>query len=276
MTYTRDNGDGKRAINRVETFVGALNGRRIQDLNDFSGVLAECADLVRGEYPQVTGGALNNARGDWYESVIALGAIEYVREHKSPYTMVNLPNISSYSCENLYIEEISGLIGDLRQVLLDSADVSLISSNPDFVIVSSALLDLDDVSAGTKEDVEYAFTLYREIDGECAFADIVGYSSVKSGLRPDRRLQIAHEGSLMKALYRHVQTRLWEIDAPGTSYYGFSMTVGNADREALKTVATHSIVDVSSKPESAVDALFAVNSGEELTAALDVILNDAD
>ncbi|WP_373695840.1 Cfr10I/Bse634I family restriction endonuclease [Brunnivagina elsteri] len=37
--------------------------------------------------------------------------------------------------------------------------------------------------------------------GKCNLKDIIGYASIKTSLRPDRRLQIPHEGSLMKAIY---------------------------------------------------------------------------
>lgn len=274
MTYTSDNGDGTRSINRIETFVGALAGQSILGIADFTAHLALAEQLVINEYPNVSRNALNNARGDWYETLIAFGALEYATEHESAYVMVNLPNISTYSCEDLYVDEVSDLIADLRRVLIETADVSLISSNPDFVVVSARHLDFLDTSDGSAEDVENTIRLYEDLDGKCDFEDIIGYVSVKSGLRPDRRLQIAHEGSLMKALYRHVQTRLWAIDAPGIRYYGLTGAATEADRQALKTVATHSIVDVSGRPESAVDQLFVVNSGQQLREALDQIIPD--
>lgn len=273
MPYTRVNADGSRTINRVETFVDALEGAEVLSLEKFEDVLGAAAELVKKEHPQVATGALNNARGDWYESLIALGVFEYVVEYEPPYMMVRLPNISTFQCENLYEDEISQLIGSLREVLAAGPDVSLISSNPDFVIVNAALLDLDDTSDGDADSIDYTNSLYLKMVGCCTFNDIVGYSSVKSGLRPDRRLQIAHEGSLMKALYRHIQTRLWRINAPGLRYFGIAGSCTNADREALKTVATHSIIDVSSTPESAVDGLFQVRSGDDLTVALQTILH---
>lgn len=273
MAYTRENPDGTRAINSVETFVGALDGRPVLGIVDFEQFILDAEALINAEYPQVSRGALNNVRGDWYESLILLGSSQYSRIQKTKYTLVRLPNVNSFSCENLYVEEISGLVGDLRSVLHEVADVSLISSNPDFVIISSELLNIRDTLQGKVEDIEYLGGIYRDLAGHCRFEQIAGYCSVKSGLRPDRRLQIAHEGSLMKALYRHIQTRLWAIDAPGIRYYGIAGACTDADRAALKTVATHSIVDVSSVPESAVNGLFAVNSGQQLQEALDTILS---
>lgn len=77
----------------------------------------------------------------------------------------------------------------------------------------------------------------------------------------------------MKALYRHIQTRQWLIGARGIKFYGMTMRFGKADEKALKTVATHSIVDVLGTPESAVDKLYAVPGGAELDDLLEEILN---
>ncbi len=264
--------DGTISVNRLEAFVVALGGRSSFDIPNFNDFIVEIEEAIREEHPDVTRGALNNARGDWYETLIALGAHEFATDTESDFAFVRLPNVNAFSCENLYVPEIAELISQLREVLRAEADVSLISSNPDFVIVSSRLVDLFDLAEVDVESIGRLNSLYETLEGQCDFNDIVAYSSVKSGLRPDRRLQIAHEGSLMKALYRHIQTRLWAIDANGIKYFGIAGSCGDADREALKTVATHSIVDVLGKPESAVDGLFQVNNPDQLRKALQEIL----
>ena len=75
----------------------------------------------------------------------------------------------------------------------------------------------------------------------------------------------------MKALYKHIQTRDWLIDAPGIKFYAFTQKFNLADAKGLKTVATHSIIDVSSRPQSAVDRMFRVNSSARVFAALEEI-----
>lgn len=77
----------------------------------------------------------------------------------------------------------------------------------------------------------------------------------------------------MKAIYRHIQTRLWITDTPGIKYYAVSAEIKDADLKALRTVATHSIVTVTAKPEAAVDELYAVNSGPQLSSFLHDILS---
>lgn len=215
MAKVTQHEDGNFSVNRIEAFTEALNGRSPFELDNYMAFIEEIEEGVRAEYPAVSRGALNNARGDWYESLIALGANEYSRREASPFALVRLPNVNVFDCERLYQVEISELIAGLRVSLREEADVSLISSNPDFVVVSTEVIELPDTLAGQPKDLDELNSLYAGLEGVCQFDQVSAYCSVKSGLRPDRRLQIAHEGSLMKALYRHVQTRLWAIDAPG-------------------------------------------------------------
>ncbi|UAB77339.1 Cfr10I/Bse634I family restriction endonuclease [Erythrobacter sp. SCSIO 43205] len=272
MAKVTHHDNGSISVNRTDAFVEAIDNRSAFDLPNFGEFIREIEEGIREEHEGVTRGALNNSRGEWYETLIALAANEFARTEGTEFALVRLPNVNIFSCENLYQAEIATLISDLRATLREEADVSLISSNPDFVVVSAALLDLPDISDVDSSVLDKVNSLYASLEGAARFDEIIGYCSVKSGLRPDRRLQIAHEGSLMKALYRHIQTRLWAIDAPGIRYFGIAGACGEADREALKTVATHSIVDVLGKPESAVDELFQVNTPEELRVTLKQIL----
>ena len=232
--------------------------------------------MIREENPDVTGGALSNVRGNWYEWLIALGFLEFRNQNPNSRLLLQLPNISQYDCARLYIERIYGYIIDLRAKVGENADVSLITSNPDFVIVSEDVISIDfpDIEPGNVkfEQIEEISKVFTQIEHACSLNDIIGYLAVKSSLRPDRRLQIAHEGSLMKALYKHVQTREWIINAPGIKYYAVTTKASAADRRALKTVATHSVVDVSSKPQAAVDDLYCVSSGKELKKVFEDIL----
>jgi hypothetical protein len=75
----------------------------------------------------------------------------------------------------------------------------------------------------------------------------------------------------MKALYVHLQTRQW-IHPLGLRYYAIAPAVSEADREALRTVATASIVSVQTVPEPAVDAVHAVNSLNKGFAAMAQVL----
>ena len=115
---------------------------------------------------------------------------------------------------------------------------------------------------------------YRLFEDQCELDDIKGYISVKFSLRSDRRLQMAHEGSLMKAFYTHIQTREWIINPQGIKYFAISTEIGPAGRDALKTVATHSITTVHSIPQAAVDEVFEVNTLKEANIAFRQILGN--
>lgn len=273
MAYTYLNSKGKLSVNTWECFKAA-----VEDINLFdcaiSDILQRAEDTARSEGPDITTAAFANARGSWYEWVVALGAIRWMREHPESLTMCNLPNVSSYDCSRLYDAKISFYIDDLRKKARESSNVELISSNPDFVLVSSQLgRDLptrEQIAASTSSDIING--IYQQFHQRCDLDDLLGYASVKTSFRPDRRLQIPHEGSLFKALYRHIQTRDWLVDAPGISYYAVTQKANDKDFRALNTVATHSITDVSSKPLAAVDELFVVTDGLSLTQMLESVL----
>lgn len=269
--YTRPGAKGKIAIKQDEPFIDALAGRDPRSLADFEKLLKDAEALVRSEYPAAQPNAIRKLRGDWYEAAIGLGALSYANQYQSKYCLINLPKITSFKVHNLYKSEIALLIDQLAEAVKDSADVSLISSNPDFAIVRSELISALPLTGFDMNTLKAVNTLYSQFAGQCDLDDVVGYTSVKTSLKPDRRLQIAHEGSLMKALYRHIQTRQWIIGAPGIRYFGITKKFGPADVKALKTVATHSIVDVLGKPESAVDKLYSVKDGAELEQILSEI-----
>lgn len=275
MKYTYETRDGGRSINSKATFIDALAGHAVLSLDTFKTFFDTAEKLVKGENPATSGGAISNVRGNWYEWLIAIGSIEFRSKNPDANHLVPLPNISQYDCSKLYVQDTYKFICDLRQKVKDNSDASLITSNPDFVIVDAEFkFDWPDISPNNRdmEALEAVDQMYLELEHKCSLDQIIGYVAVKSSLRPDRRLQIAHEGSLMKALYRHVQTREWLIDAQGIKYFAVTSAATPADKNALKTIATHSIVDVSSKPEAAVDDLHCVFSGPELNTALEDML----
>lgn len=226
-------------------------------------------------------GALNNARGDWYEWLIGVNAWNYRIENSSPLIILSLPNKRRFDVSTLYVETLSEQISDLKEKVSNSSDVELITSNPDFVIIDTSNINIDDdvieklntpIEDLTSESLEQLDNSYQYFIGQCSFDDIRGYFSVKTTFRPDRRLQIPHEGSLMKAIHVHLQTRSWIIAPKPLKYYAAATKVSDSDRDALKTVATHSITNVSSKPQAAVDNVFTINTHSQLLNALAVIL----
>ena len=263
---------GRPQIVKDEAFCELLNNEMPNNGKSYSELFEEFDSAIREQDSSITTGALSNSHGDWYEWLLAVNAWNVFVEAENANLGVLLPNVSSLDVSELYQNDLCGLIDDLRTKVAESAGVEFISSNPDFVMIDRELVTRQ-LSRTTRiteiniDTIRFLQSLYQNFVGHCGFEDILGYVSVKTSLRPDRRLQISHECSLMKALYVHLQTRKWIINPPGLKYYAIATSVGPSDRSALKTVATHSITTVHSIPQAAVDEVYEVNSSQR---ALDV------
>jgi len=271
--------NNKPQIKRVETFCSMMRGSLPDDDSTFSGILDFIDKKVMAEHPKVKTGALSNCHGDWYEWILAAKAWNYRIKNNNNFILMLLPNVSSFDVAKLYDETLFGYISDLRNKVYESADVQLITSNPDFVIIDTKDIELDEsflqpITEFTAEAIEKLEQLYRYFVHKCSFNDIAGYLSVKTTFRPDRRLQLSHEGSLMKATYVHLQTRDWIINPKGLRYYGAATAVSDADRKGLRTVATHSIINVQSVPQAAVDDVFTINSNADAEKAFSIMFSE--
>ena len=264
MRYGSKKADGTYSINSAVIFCDALNNRNPMLINSFLDFLKECERLVFTEF-KPTRNALNNVRGNWYEWLIAVGYIHFKNAYIDPNRhLVQLPNIKSLDYMSLYHEDIYRFIKDLRLKTKNYAN--LISSNPDFVIINNVPnLKIPNVTNVTQSTIQEIESIHNQLTGKLSFDDLIGFLSVKTSLRPDRRIQLSHEGALAKAFYEHLKGRLWKINAPGLKYYAAAMEVKNSDRSGLRTVATHSILSVNSVPEPAVNDVFEIKSGAELS-----------
>ncbi len=264
-------------VMRAEALCSIRNNTLAQENEEFVEIFDSLDTTIKAADARITQGALNNIHGDWYEWFLAIEAWNHGFENANANIPLLLPNISSFDVSALYNEKLYDYIVDLRQKVEEASTVQLITSNPDFVILKRSIVDrispiserITELSPNILQSLNSA---YSQFTHQCEFGDIVGYVSVKTSLRPDRRLQLSHEGSLMKALYVHLQTREWIINPPGLKYYGISATATNADRAGLKTVATHSITTVQSIPEPAVDELYEVNSIQQARSVFQEIL----
>ncbi|HQQ93166.1 MAG TPA: Cfr10I/Bse634I family restriction endonuclease [Bacteroidia bacterium] len=277
MTYIRILKDGKSQVIKDEAFCTLLKYKLPSQNESIKGIIDGIEVDIRKADKTITKDALANARGDWYEWLLAISAWNYFAVNKKANFALLTPNISQFDIAALYDNKLFGLINDLRKKVLESSSVQLISSNPDLVIIDRKLANkvLPKIEKITKIDldaIKQIESAYKKFEGMCGFEDIIGYISVKLSLRPDRRLQIPHEGSLMKAIYTHLQTREWIINPKGIKYYAISTKLGDPDRAALKTVATHSITTVHSIPQAAVDEVFEINSLQQAQKAFAEIL----
>lgn len=284
MRYSYENSKGEQSINSMAVFVDCLNNRDPLTLTSFDEFFEDCAKLIETEF-KPTQGALNNVRGNWYEWLISIGYSKFLERNqnsKAPNTeidhdytikIVQLPNVSGFDLYELYTSEVYRLIEDLRNKTKNSG-ATLISSNPDFVIIREKNLQKDrNITTGISEKTLLTLEKsYEKFKGECHFGDIAGFLSVKTSLRPDRRLQLSHEGALTKAFHEHLKTRLWVRNAKPLLYFACAMNATEPDQRAMQSVATHSILSVNSDPEPAVNSLEKVSSGAELDRLFKIIL----
>ncbi|MBJ9829519.1 Cfr10I/Bse634I family restriction endonuclease [Citrobacter freundii] len=284
MDIISKSGEGnKYTINSAIAFVAYASHININS-TEFSKVLSGLKDFINSEAIQyggeISGGSFNKCNGDWYEWLIGIRAIEFFLENDTNFIVVKMPNATSFDVMSIYKSCLSELIYDLRRKLSIN-NVNLITSNPDFSIIDirdrreelKAKLEnisFSNISLSTISEID---NLYKQFIDYAELEHIKSFLSVKTTFRPDRRLQLAHEGSLMKALYTHLQTRTWTINPTGIRYYAAATSIGNADVIGLKTVATHSITDVKSLPQSAVDEIFKINSVLDVDSCLNHILS---
>lgn len=278
MEYIRILPGNKPQIIKDIAFCELLNNKLPSKTKPITELIAEFDEEIKKVAKSVSKDALNNVHGDWYEWLLAITAWNYCVENKNANLALLMPNISQFDVAKLYNEKIYSLIQDLRDKVFISSNVQLITSNPDFVIIDRKIVEktiqkIQKITTINQETIKYISTTFRKFTGKCNFEGIHGYIAVKTSLRPDRRLQISHEGSLMKAIYTHLQTREWILEPNGIKYYAISTKIGEPDREALKTVATHSITSVQSKPQAAVDGVFEVDSLEHAVNAFSEMLN---
>jgi len=266
---------GKYQIDKKSSFLELTNNSLPEPGKSFNELIDEFDGIIKSKFPFITTAALSNTHGDWYEWFIAITSLNYAIAHNSSTYLVKLPKITQFDVARLYHDKLYNLIVDLREKLKEVSDVNLTTSNPDFVIVNNNPGEIpfnkviDSIDSHTIETID---GYYNSLSGKCELNDIIGYVSVKKSFRPDRRLQIAHEGSLMKAIYLHLVTREWILDSNGIKYFAISGKVNDADIKALKTVATHSITNVTLTPQNAVDKVFKGDSISDLNKIYPQIL----
>ncbi len=278
MAYIRVLGGEKSQVIKDLAFCALLAGNLPAADKQFSNLFNEFDDEVRKEDSRITREAMSNVHGDWYEWLLAICAWNYFLKNEQSHLALLLPNVIRFDVATLYEKRLNDLLIDLKKKVAEVSEVQLITSNPDFVIINGNLAreilgQISKVEKITPANLTELEELYKKFIGKCNFDQIEGYISVKTSLRPDRRLQISHEGSLMKALYAHLQTREWITYPKGLRYYAVATKITDPDRNALKTVATHSLTTVFSLPQAAVDEVFEVNTVQQANLAFSSILS---
>lgn len=213
--------------------------------------------------PVVNANAFNNARGSWFEllATITLWNLRIDRPESHSSVLVKLPNVGTLKFIDLFEPRARGMLNDL-ETSLSLKGVNLVTSNPDILCVSN-LEGMDPTREfrtkflnASQDCIPTVTNAYTRIVGKCKHDSIRFGLALKSSTRPDRRLQIPHEGSILKAINAHLQTRFWDASHNVYYYAATASPIKQADIEAFKTAATHSITDVNVKPMPAVDKSF--------------------
>lgn len=220
--------------------------------------------------------AFSNTRGFWFEVFIAVHAWNYrIRHNLSDILIVKMPNVSSFDFRRIFEEKTDKMLKQLEISLLKN-NVRLITSNPDLLIVEQEDLILDEhnipISCLDTKSIMDAVNLYKVLENRCHWNSLKAGIGVKTSLRPDRRLQVVHEGNILKSLFAHLKMRNWNREATFEYYGASSEIISGADDDALQTAATHTIVNVDSLPERAVDGLYSLLTFDDIEKMLDTIL----
>ena len=103
-------------------------------------------------------------------------------------------------------------------------------------------------------ELEFLENYYQSLLGKVAFENLTGFLSVKISFRPDRRLQIAHEGSSLKAMHHYIARNLSPYRRSTKLFFqAVSTNATRADLKTLKTLAPYSICLGDKYLEPAID-----------------------
>ena len=278
MEFIKCDRDGKPSINSKEVFSYFFPKNQLSYDKPINESLGEMDSFLKSKNRRITSQALSNCHGDWYEWIINIAACNFICNQDVDNLIFSLPNVSSFNVYNLYNSNIKNIISSLKEKAKER-DVTFVTSNPDFVVIRKNDLfnkkdfHIDSISVNTLYKLDDAYKKYIE---RCNIDDIVGFLSVKNSLRPDRRLQISHEGSLTKAIHKRLCREFYKTDEddkfPTLKYYAATSMASEADLNGLKTIATHSLVDKQNVMESAVDKVFIVSNLSETASLFSTIL----
>ena len=280
MTIINYLSNGKPSVNSKAAFCDVFNQLGLSQNYNLTTYLNKLDSLVYSFDKSVTSQALSNCHGDWYEWLLNLVAWQVIATNKTNYVLVSLPNVTSFSIFDLYEPQVLDMVSKLKEKA-NQQGVQLITSNPDFVLIKKdVFFDLDYFNFDTALDQHQIIKMdsaYTNYIGKCSLHDVIGYLSVKHSLRPDRRLQIAHEGSLMKAIYSNLCNTTYSNNSnftyPSLKYYAATSGATEADLNGLKTIATHSLANPNAPMVTAVDKVFICSTVQEAASVFSIILN---
>lgn len=279
----------------VISFDGSSSKSRIKPLNALAevfedklpeGPIKDILDLLEThvrnvaeakELAQPTSSAFSNTRGLWFEIIVSVYSWNYrITNGLTDLYAIKMPNVKMYDFRRIFNEQTARIIEQLESYLRNhDKQLRLVASNPDIIIVQQKGLvtSADDyINNLSLKNTERIIQLCNEIRDRCQWSSVRAGIGLTTSLRPDRRLQLVHEGNILKALFAHLKMRHWNNNVSFEYHGASSEKRSHADDEALKTVATHSIVNVNSIPERAVDGVHSLLNTDDIYTMLDKII----
>lgn len=245
--------NGKFSVNKKEAFCALIKKFPLSDSDNLKLYFERWDSYIKDLKPKITRGSLNNCHGDWYEWLIAITSWNCRQSDNIQQVALLVPNVKRLDIHKLYTQDVQSVVETIKNNAR-SVGVNFISSNPDFVVAQVPKVEkkLFQLSCISVEDLEFLENYYLNLIDKTSFQDITGFLSVKTSFRPDRRLQIAHEGSSIKAMHHYVASSLNQ-KTKKLYYQAISINATQADLKALRTLAPHSMAEGSQSLEPAID-----------------------
>src|SRR5687768_11859565 len=115
MSFIRTLKGGKSQIMKTSAFCTLTKGVLPDHGQSISKLFANFDAKIMSMDKSVTGSALSNVHGDWYEWLLAISAWNLCATNKKADLALLTPNKSQFIISRLYNERINGLIEDLKE-----------------------------------------------------------------------------------------------------------------------------------------------------------------
>ena len=124
------------AIDTVAVFSRTFEAGLPNGSTSFEQAMALLDESARQAHGNLSVGALANAHGTWFEWLLAIAAWNARFSYNKRGVAALLPNVNRFDCAQLYVPVLSGMINHLKTEVAQHG-VSLITSNPDFVLLEA-------------------------------------------------------------------------------------------------------------------------------------------
>ena len=112
--------------------------------------------------------AISKLHGDWFEWLLCIISQRVQSTENTKYVAVRLPNVLRFDSNKLYQPGLQEMLSTLKAEVR-RAGVELISSNPDFVLVSRERLNVGSTTSPLAlEIIDWHENRYLELKDQCA------------------------------------------------------------------------------------------------------------